>query len=187
MTYYDRTSYHTKRVGQSHYKVLASAIQRAAPNVTAALDVGCSAGSLLGHLSAQCRVGIDVSLAAKSVFEAQQPECVFRLYDLERDDYWLGQFDLIVCMEVPEHVRNHGNLLRLLDESAASPCTLVWSAAPLGQRGAGHVNLKPYRWWRRKLEAMDWRWDVAATDKFARTVAGKVPRHYEVNTRIYRK
>ncbi len=187
MSYLDRIAYHAKRVGQPHYKVLAGAIEQVAPDAQAVLDIGCSAGALLGELSAPCRMGIDKSRAAEDLFESLWPECVFEQYDLEVDDWWLGHFDLIVCLEVAEHVRNHRNLLWRLDEWAAAHCALVWSAAPLGQRGRGHVTLRPYRWWRRQLVDRGWTWDVEATDEFVAAVTGKVPGHYERNMRIYRK
>jgi len=186
--YRERSHYHRKRIGQQRYKVLAGAINRLLPFPQAALDIGCSCGALLGEIKAGHRVGIDTSMAAKGLFESLFPECRFELYDLEKDTHWLGHFDLLMCMEVPEHVANADNLLRLVNESASpAGAALVWSAAPPNQPGRGHVNTRPYRWWRKKLERLGWSLDEKATEQFANEVKGKVPEYYHDNTRIYRK
>ncbi len=188
MSYLERIEYHKKRVGREHYKVLAAAIQELVPDPQSVLDIGCSAGVLVGEIKAEYRMGIDASATAKNIFELLFPECKFELYDLDSDDRWLGHFDLILCMEVAEHIKNTANLLRLVKESASpSGCTLFWSAAPPGQRGSGHVNLRPYRWWRRQLTDLGWKADEPATAMFFDAVDGKVPQHYADNTRVYRK
>jgi hypothetical protein len=58
-----------------------------------------------------------------------------------------GRFDLAVCLEVGEHLqpRFAANLVRQL--VAAAPI-VVFSAAPPGQPGGGHVNCQPLSYWR---------------------------------------
>ena len=178
--------YHEKRIRKPHYKTLAAAIAAVAPAADSILDIGCSCGALLDECGQETKVGLDSSKDAAMLFYPQDAK--FVLYNLEEDFHTVGQFDIISCMEVPEHVLNWENLLDVLDTNSNDDgCTLVWSAAPPGQRGKGHVNLQPYRWWREVLGSRGWTLDLPATHTFVDLVGGKVPPHYEANTRIYHK
>ena len=182
--YRDRKKYHTKRKGQPYYAVLAGAIKRVSGPSPSVLDVGCSCGELLRHMRHPFKMGIDVSAVAKITFDVKS--AYFELYDLETDNRAVGFFGVIVCMEVPEHIENWSNLLDVVSANAdPTGCTLFWSAAPPGQRGQGHVNLKPPRWWRRKLAERGWNLDRRKTRRFKRLVEGQVPSHYSENMRVY--
>lgn len=76
-------------------------------------------------------------------------EC--KIHDLREPLDYGRTFDLVLCVEVAEH----------LPESAADAlcdtCArhvgrmLIFTAAPVGQDGAGHVNCQPPEYWFRKL------------------------------------
>ena len=64
------------------------------------------------------------------------------LMDLQR------RFDMVMCLEVAEHIpkhQAHNALLRTLAESTGS--ILIFSAAQPGQAGTGHVNLQSLNYW----------------------------------------
>ena len=70
----------------------------------------------------------------------------FRVADLNRPVDTSEKFDLVVCIEVAEH----------LDKAAAAPLVrtltrtapvVLFSAAPPGQGGHGHVNEQPRAYW----------------------------------------
>lgn len=59
-----------------------------------------------------------------------------------------GTFDLVMCLEVAEHIpkmQAHNNLLRTLTQSMGG--TLIFSAAQPGQPGTGHINPQPQSYW----------------------------------------
>jgi hypothetical protein len=69
------------------------------------------------------------------------------LTDLERP------FDLVMCLEVAEHIPKHlahNALLATLVKSMSN--ILIFSAAQPGQEGTGHVNLQPLSYWIEALE-----------------------------------
>jgi len=150
------------------------------------LDIGCSSGPLLAKLAHSVKIGLDASETAREMFDVKGAE--FILYDLETDNHAVGFFEVLACLEVPEHIRNWENLLDVVDANAdPTGCTLIWSAAPPGQRGVGHVNLQYPRWWRRRLAQRGWHLDRRATRRFKLRVEGQVPSHYSDNARVYRR
>lgn len=64
-----------------------------------------------------------------------------------------GVFDLVMCLEVAEHIpknQAHNALLSTLARSTGN--ILVFSAAQPGQPGTGHVNLQPLSYWIEAIE-----------------------------------
>jgi len=61
--------------------------------------------------------------------------------------------DLVLCLEVAEHIEpeKEGEVVRKVVE--ATKKTLIWSAAAVGQGGVGHINCKDREEWAKKLEA----------------------------------
>jgi hypothetical protein len=64
-----------------------------------------------------------------------------------------SQYDLVICMEVAEHIDQ-----KLEDQvvdrvAAAVGKTLIWTAALPGQGGTGHINCRPREYWAVKLAA----------------------------------
>ncbi len=67
-----------------------------------------------------------------------------------------GRFDLATCLEVAEHLpaANSRHLVRQL--TSAAPLVL-FSAAPPGQGGEGHINCQPLSYWRKIFEEFGFR------------------------------
>ena len=62
-------------------------------------------------------------------------------------------FDLVICLEVAEHMTKleaHNSLLATLVRSTAQ--ILMFSAAQPGQSGTGHINLQPVGYWIEAIE-----------------------------------
>jgi hypothetical protein len=77
---------------------------------------------------------------------------VFREVDLRQLPTVNERFDLVLCLEVAEHLEDRlaGPLVGFLTQLA--PAVLFSSAIP-GQGGNGHVNEQPNSFWRRLFEA----------------------------------
>lgn len=119
---------------------------------TSALDLGAGAGY---HSLALAELGIEtwaVELSEHApVFLL---DCVHALQHDLRQPLDLGRkFDLVLCVEVAEHLPE--SAADTLCDTIAHHCgrLVVFTAAPPGQGGAGHVNCQPPHYWRTKLEA----------------------------------
>jgi len=77
----------------------------------------------------------------------------FKQHDLRDPLEVLQPFDLVICLEVAEHIPKHdahNALLRTLAQSTGN--LLMFSAAQEGQPGTGHINPQPLSYW---IEAME--------------------------------
>jgi hypothetical protein len=82
-------------------------------------------------------------------FDHTPPDVFFKQHDLREPLTDLqGKFDLVMCLEVAEHIpkhQAHNALLATLTKSTGG--LLIFSAAQPGQPGTGHVNLQPLSYW----------------------------------------
>jgi SAM-dependent methyltransferase len=110
------------------------------------VDVGCGSGMMLARFSEH---GVEVRGIEGSRAAIRRSGFADRIVraNLERGVPDLGRFDLCLCIEVAEHLRPASapglvaGLARLSD-------VVVFTAAPPGQRGIAHINLKPKPYWR---------------------------------------
>ena len=124
------------------------------------LDVGCGQGSLLsGFHSINSRitlVGLDSSSTGigKAKTRGIRVESLDLVStsesELRQQISRLGHFDLVMCLEVAEHLPVWtGNMLVsvLCDFDR-----ILFSAARPYQGGTGHINEQPFRYWLRKFQ-----------------------------------
>lgn len=109
------------------------------------LDAGCALGLLVESLRTRGveTFGIDVStFAIEAVHESLRPFC--RLGSITGD--LGGRYDLIVCIEVLEHMP-----VRDGEAAIANMCAnageVLFSSSPLDYREPTHVNVNPPEYW----------------------------------------
>lgn len=107
------------------------------------LDLGCGKGEWLEALRPYCAelVGVDVAAPEGDGFirhDLREP------LDLER------AFDLVLCLEVGEHLPAE-SADALVDSATRHSATVAWSAAVPGQEGTGHINCQPHAYWHSKF------------------------------------
>jgi SAM-dependent methyltransferase len=119
------------------------------------VDVGCGQGALLDGLRradpSLTLLGYDSSPTARSRAQSRglsvDPLDVVALTDAEASALAgrIASFDLVLCLEVAEHIpaRYSGKLLTILSGAPR----LVFSAAHPNQGGQLHVNEQPARYW----------------------------------------
>lgn len=118
------------------------------------LDVGCGGGA---HISALRERGID----AFGVDLAAPEEDGFMRQDL-KEPLTLGRrFEWVLCWEVAEHLPP--DCAETLCDSLARHMLqpdgrLLFTAAPPGQRGPGHINCQPAGYWRLLLQDRGLHW-----------------------------
>lgn len=121
--------------------------------VTSVLDVGCGTGSWLRAFQEQGVldiVGLDLDTVPEEALVVD-PAGVQRA-DLTAGFALDRRFDLIVCLEVAEHLPGQ-SAEPLLDAFAAHGDVVLFSAAIPGQGGNGHVNEQWQSWWAERFEA----------------------------------
>jgi SAM-dependent methyltransferase len=155
-TYYAEQMYEDDRARESAQVVVPMVVALTHPS--SVLDVGCGRGAWLSTFMAhgvEKIVGLDGDYIKPStlLFPAER----FRATDLSGEfEIPSGRFDLAVCLEVAEHLpaRNSRHLVRQLTSAAPQ---VLFSAAPPGQGGGGHINCQPLSWWRKIFEEFGFR------------------------------
>ena len=113
------------------------------------VDVGCGVGTWLrafrGNGVADI-LGIDGAYVDRN--RLQIPEDCFLSVDLPNPPLIDQRFDLALCLEVAEHIRE-SYASRLIDFITALAPVVCFSAAVPGQGGAGHVNEQWPDYWSR--------------------------------------
>ena len=130
------------------------------------MDVGCGPGHLV-RIAASLAVeamGVDSYLPGHET----GPGYVLLRADLSVSPIKLARRDLVLCLEVAEHLPPEAADTLCDTLAQATGGTLLFSAATPGQGGSGHLNEQPHDYWRAKLEARGLRFDSEATDRIRR-------------------
>ncbi|WP_205082754.1 methyltransferase domain-containing protein [Paracraurococcus ruber] len=119
------------------------------------LDIGCGVGAYLDlfrRCGATTVLGLDGMSAAASVLRDDE----YRVADLALPQDLGRRFDLVLCLEVAEHLdaAAHATLVETIARHAAG--MVVFSAADLGQPGHGHISCKPVADWLALWAAHGW-------------------------------
>ena len=117
------------------------------------IDWGCGTGFLLERLAEHGipkLQGIEGSEDAVKFWNNSIKDCIRTqnvLHFKSKEKY-----DVAVCMEVAEHIPANGASRLVRNVTDSSSKFVWWTAAPPGQGGTGHINLKPPLYWIRLFE-----------------------------------
>lgn len=130
------------------------------------VDFGCGSGSYLYFFS---KLGVNKLKG----FEGSQKAIELALIDKKNIDKCditkkieLGEtYDICICFEVAEHLyEDYVDVF--LDNVCSSSATILFTAAPPGQGGRHHVNLKPLQYWIQKFEERHYHYQKSLTNEF---------------------
>lgn len=76
-----------------------------------------------------------------------------------------GTFDCSMSMEVAEHIPPEGSGELVNNLALSADRLILFTAAPPGQGGTGHINLQPQEFWLDLFKAAGWELDTKAVDK----------------------
>lgn len=118
------------------------------PEARTYVDIGCGSGAFAaeavrrGHQT----IGLERSRAGRAIARNQGVHC--RHFDLRKGRPILDArtFDLAYCFEVAEHLPSE-LAEQLVEVVCGLAPTIVFSAAPPGQGGVGHINEQPPEYW----------------------------------------
>jgi hypothetical protein len=111
------------------------------------MDVGCGNGSWL-KVFMQCGIQDVLGVDGEWILENQLlvPRHLIHIHDLTKSLHLARRFDLVLCLEVAEHI-NEKYAATLVNSLAEHSDLIVFSAAVPGQPGDHHVNLQPPNYW----------------------------------------
>jgi SAM-dependent methyltransferase len=156
------------------FRHVARSATSAAPEFLARVELGLRIGSLLD-------VGCGRGAWLQAWLDAGVPE-VFGV-DVPDLPFDLGRtFDLVVCLEVAEHLPPSRSQT-LLENLARHGDHILFSAATPGQGGAHHVNERPLAHWADRFEALDFRCFDAIRPQLRQ--ARRVEPWYRFNTLLF--
>lgn len=80
------------------------------------------------------------------------PQVIIHIEDMRNPVRLGGKADLVLCLEVIEHLPQEAesNVLRTITDHMSD--LLIFSAAGPGQPGTGHINLRDQAYWTRRIE-----------------------------------
>jgi SAM-dependent methyltransferase len=120
-------------------------------NPKSVLDLGCNSGQWLKWFKkfGVYAVGID---GDNMIPELVIPRHSFIVADLTKEIDLKGKFDLVLCLEVAEHLEEQ-YADTLVDTSIRHSDTIFWSSATPNQGGWNHYNEQPLEYWIEKFKA----------------------------------
>lgn len=153
-----------------------------------AIDVGSGAGAFVAELNrfGCSTIGLEYSTIAVEAGVAEGLDV--RVFDIASDEFEDGPFDLALSMEVAEHLPRSAaaRYVRLL--TTLSP-VVVFTAAPPGQDGLGHINLQPMSYWESLFSENGFDRDRSASEtlKTAWRHNAVIPDCYWMNLEVFRR
>jgi SAM-dependent methyltransferase len=118
------------------------------------LDVGCGLGTWLtafSELGIQDYVGVDGDHVDKSRLTIDQSH--FKVQNLTRSWNLGRKYDLVICLEVAEHLPDSASDL-LVEALTQHGDVIIFSAAIPGQGGQNHINEQWTSYWQNKFSKL---------------------------------
>jgi len=137
------------------------------------VDYGCGCGWVLKYLSelgVKEILGFEPSVHAAKVQmdENLKRSIIFgRHADLTQSScsFFIQKADVAICIEVAEHIPEEFSDV-LIENIIYNTNVLVFSAAPPGQGGVGHINEQPWEYWEKKFKKFCFQEDEEQTRNF---------------------
>ncbi|MEM7202244.1 MAG: glycosyltransferase family 2 protein [Planctomycetota bacterium] len=129
------------------------------------LDLGCGLGVYLlyAHFcGVKTVVGVDGFPGEASLVGPG----AFRQHNLAEPLRLGHRFDLVMCLEVAEHLPPDAAQVLLETIAAHANDAILFSAADVGQAGNGHINCRPISDWLEAWDALGWEPDGIASFGF---------------------
>lgn len=133
-------------------------------NPKSVLDLGCGRGD---YVSGFIKEGIDAYGIEGSKYCVPELICSkdkVEIFDLRVPISFKRRYDLVMCLEVVEHIEDEFVDILINNFKSASDKVLI-SAAPPGQGGVCHVNCQPKEYWIEKMESIGYIQDTEICDR----------------------
>lgn len=126
-------------------------------------DIGCGAGIYIAEFK---KMGKDVLGCDSSIAGLQFSLNDFTIFHADATLPILlnRKYDIVICFEVAEHIKKKYSR-QLVKNCTSNSDTVLFTAAPIGQGGVGHINEQPYDFWNKLFEEMSFRYNSDLSEK----------------------
>ena len=108
-------------------------------------DIGCGMGIYLEQFRRIGKETLGCDFSVDGLGASSQSLTIFQA-DATKPISLNRKYDLLICFEVAEHILNkHSH--QLVKNCTKNGRTILFTAAPVGQGGVGHINEHPYEFW----------------------------------------
>ena len=140
--------YHFETLAKKAAPIVSRTIANLFPSIRSVADIGCGTGEFAYHFSA---LGFRVSACENSSYGRKLAinkglDCHPLDLSLDPPSTLSGFFDAVICFEVAEHIPfdlSH----RLVEYCSSLTDFIIFTAAPPGQGGTGHISEAPFEYW----------------------------------------
>jgi hypothetical protein len=122
------------------------------------LDIGTGIGTWLSvaeKYGISDYIGIDGEWVDRKLLKI--PESKFIAHDLTKPINLNKQFDLIICLEVAEHLPDEASYV-LIETIINHGSLILFSSAIPFQGGQNHINEQPYSYWEERFKLFDYKY-----------------------------
>lgn len=126
-------------------------------NFNTLFDIGCGMGLYTNELCKFRKMVLGCDYSDSAVKMASKDFLVFKA-DVTKPILVNQIFDLVMCFEVAEHIHPRYSS-QLVSNCTAFGNTVIFTAAPVGQGGVGHINEQPYEFWIDLFEKHNFRYN----------------------------
>jgi len=151
------------KVGEYLYKELK-------PN--SVLDLGCGVGSYLeGFFNSGCKylLGIELSYNQSKKYIVNKISSFIIEGDVTKDLDLGCKFDCVISFEVGEHIKPDGTEIFINNLTSYSDKYIILTAAPPGQRGTGHINLRNKDFWIDAITSKGFLYEEKLVEKYKKS------------------
>jgi len=156
--FYGEAFFGEMRAGREASRRLGDCIHNVIGEPQLAIDLGSGIGIQTARLKelGWSIVGADFAPLASTLREPDVNVLPFDLTVLGGGGGMLEPVDCVICTEVAEHVPEQFSDVVVRNIASLARKFVVWSAAPPGQGGTGHINLQPPEAWLERFKALNW-------------------------------
>jgi len=131
-------------------------------NFQTVFDIGCGMGLYISELK---KLGKDVlgCDASKAAIQIKPKEIPIFLTDVTKPIFLDQRFDLVMCFEVAEHIKNVYSR-QLVKNCTGFSDTVLFTAATVGQGGVGHINEQPREFWCDLFRECNFQYDMELSE-----------------------
>lgn len=155
------------------------------------LDLGCGIGSFLeGFLRGGCKdvLGIELSFETAKRYFVKMVKPFILKGDATSDLKLNRTFDCVISFEVGEHIlpETTPNFIRNLVQHANK--YIIMTAAPPGQGGTNHINLREKEFWIKEIEEQGVKYEDKIVEKLRKHWTFlRTPRYILKNLMVFKK
>ena len=146
---------------------------------TTCLDVGCGTGIYVEEFNKQGvkTIGVDGNLATKTILKTSPENVLYK--DVRHPLEFTQKFDLVVCIELIEHIEEKYEDVLLFN---LTQYTNKWLLVTTGEDTKGkerlHLNEKPTEYWIDKIAALGYKYKETETLEMRKYFKKILPRRF---------